>query len=163
MSRARMTRGRVLEQTFLRIAFRFHRKEGGQAWSDHRLRPERVSRGHEALHLIVAPRHRDSNQNMITGALQADIAHIMVPADGNFTTVIAIDDHKAGEIQGQRLDRISRLITLRGMKHICIPTDLSAKTDSVASLHQGGILRQPGGQHMVQVRSRDIHVPHQGG
>ena len=42
VSRARMTRGRVLEQAFFRIAFRFLRKEGGQAWCDHRLIPERV-------------------------------------------------------------------------------------------------------------------------
>ena len=49
---------------------------------------------------------------MITGALQADTAHIMVPAEGNSITVIAIDNHKAGKIHGQRLDSISRLINL---------------------------------------------------
>ena len=97
--------------------------------------------------LIVAPGHRDSIRNMITGALQADRVHITVPADGNSITVIAIDGNKAGEIQGQRQDNISRLNTLRAVKQICIPTDVSAKTDSVASPHQGGILRQPGGQH----------------
>ena len=49
---------------------------------------------------------------MITGALQADTAHIMVPAAGNSITVIALDHHKAGKIHGQRLDSISRLINL---------------------------------------------------
>ena len=48
---------------------------------------------------IVAPSHRDFIHNMTTGALQADTAHIMVPADDNSTTVIAKDNHKAGEIQ----------------------------------------------------------------
>ena len=47
------------------------------------------------------------------------------------------------------------------MKQICIPTDVSAKADSVACLHLGGVLRQPGGLHLVQVRSRDIHAPPQ--
>ena len=32
---------------------------------------------------------------MITGASQADVALIMVPADGNFTTAIAKGNHKA--------------------------------------------------------------------
>merc|ERR1711920_1220283 len=39
--------------------------------------------------IIDAPGHRDFIKNMITGASQADVALIMVPADGNFTTAIA--------------------------------------------------------------------------
>merc|ERR1712060_287886 len=57
--------------------------------------------------------------NMITGASQADVALIMVPADGNFTTAIARGNHKAGEIQGQTRQH-SRLINLLGVKQICI-------------------------------------------
>merc|ERR1712099_199372 len=38
--------------------------------------------------IIDAPGHRDFIKNMITGASQADVALIMVPADGNFTTAI---------------------------------------------------------------------------
>ena len=39
--------------------------------------------------VIDAPGHRDFIKSMITGAPQADVALIMVPADGNFTTAIA--------------------------------------------------------------------------
>ena len=52
--------------------------------------------------IIVVPWNRDSIQNVITGALQADTAQVLVPADSDSITVIAIDDHKAGKIQGSR-------------------------------------------------------------
>merc|ERR1719313_3237437 len=69
--------------------------------------------------IIDAPGHRDFIKNMITGASQADVALIMVPADGNFTTAIARGNHKAGEIQGQTRQH-SRLINLLGVKQIVI-------------------------------------------
>jgi len=69
--------------------------------------------------IIDAPGHRDFIKNMITGASQADVALIMVPADGNFTTAIAKGNHKAGEIQGQTRQH-SRLINLLGVKQITI-------------------------------------------
>merc|ERR1711916_354058 len=69
--------------------------------------------------IIDAPGHRDFIKNMITGASQAGVALIMVPADGNFTTAIAKGNHKAGEIQGQTRQH-SRLINLLGVKQICI-------------------------------------------
>merc|ERR1712048_1182246 len=69
--------------------------------------------------IIDAPGHRDFIKNMITGASQADVALIMVPADGNFTTAIARGNHKAGEIQGQTRQH-SRLINLLGVKQIAI-------------------------------------------
>ena len=103
VSRARMTKGRVLEQTFLRTRVLHGLSENGaEAWSDRRLHSERVLHGQEARHLIVEPGHKDSTQNMITGALQADRVCTMVPAASSFTTVLAIDNHKADEIQGQR-------------------------------------------------------------
>merc|ERR1712195_328515 len=69
--------------------------------------------------IIDAPGHRDFIKNMITGASQADVALIMVPADGNFTTAIARGNHKAGEIQGQTRQH-SRVINLLGVKQIIV-------------------------------------------
>jgi len=69
--------------------------------------------------IIDAPGHRDFIKNMITGASQADVAMIMVPSDGNFTTAIQRGNHKAGEIQGQTRQH-SRLINLLGVKQIII-------------------------------------------
>merc|ERR1711974_553980 len=58
-------------------------------------------------------------KNMITGASQADVAVIMVPADGNFTTAIQKGNHKAGEVQGQTRQH-ARLINLLGVKQVII-------------------------------------------
>ena len=69
--------------------------------------------------IIDAPGHRDFIKNMITGASQADVALIMVPADGNFTASIAKGNHKAGEIQGQTRQH-ARLINLLGVKQVII-------------------------------------------
>jgi elongation factor 1-alpha len=69
--------------------------------------------------IIDAPGHRDFIKNMISGAAQADVALLMVPADGNFTTAIQKGDHKAGEIQGQTRQH-GRLINLLGVKQILI-------------------------------------------
>jgi len=69
--------------------------------------------------IIDAPGHRDFIKNMITGASQADVAVIMVPADGNFTTAIAKGNHKAGIVQGQTRQH-ARLINLLGVKQVVI-------------------------------------------
>jgi elongation factor 1-alpha len=69
--------------------------------------------------VIDAPGHRDFIKNMITGASQADVAILMVPADGNFTTSIAKGDAKAGEVQGQTRQH-SVLINLLGVKQLII-------------------------------------------
>merc|ERR1711920_1055759 len=69
--------------------------------------------------VIDAPGHRDFIKNMISGAAQADVALLMVPADGNFTTAIQKGNHKAGEIQGQTRQH-ARLINLLGVKQIII-------------------------------------------
>ena len=69
--------------------------------------------------IIDASGHRDFIKNMITGASQADVALIMVPADGNFTTAIARGNHKAREIQGQTRQH-ARLINLLGVRQIAI-------------------------------------------
>ncbi|KAJ9458038.1 Elongation factor 1-alpha [Diplonema papillatum] len=69
--------------------------------------------------VIDAPGHRDFIKNMITGASQADVALLMIPADGNFVSAIARGNHKAGEIQGQTRQH-SRLINLLGVKQLIV-------------------------------------------
>jgi elongation factor 1-alpha len=69
--------------------------------------------------VIDAPGHRDFIKNMITGASQADIALLMVPSDGNFTTAIAKGNAKQGEVQGQTRQH-SVLINLLGVKQLCV-------------------------------------------
>ena len=69
--------------------------------------------------IIDAPGHRDFIKNMISGAAQADVALLMVPADGNFTTAIQKGNHKAGEVQGQTRQH-ARLINLLGVKQLAI-------------------------------------------
>jgi elongation factor 1-alpha len=69
--------------------------------------------------IVDAPGHRDYIKNMITGSSQADVAIIMVPADGNFTAAIARGDHKGGEVMGQTRQH-ARLINLLGIKQIII-------------------------------------------
>jgi len=56
---------------------------------------------------------------MISGAAQADVALLMVPADGNFTTAIQKGDHKSGTVQGQTRQH-ARLINLLGVKQIIV-------------------------------------------
>ena len=63
--------------------------------------------------------HRDFIKNMISGAAQADVCLLMVPADGNFTTAIQKGDHKAGEIQGQTRQH-ARLINLLGVRQLIV-------------------------------------------
>jgi len=69
--------------------------------------------------IIDAPGHRDFIKNMITGASQADVALLMIPADGNFTTSIAKGNHKAGQVQGQTRQH-GRLINLLGVKQLIV-------------------------------------------
>ncbi|WIA10285.1 hypothetical protein OEZ85_010479 [Tetradesmus obliquus] len=69
--------------------------------------------------IIDAPGHRDFIKNMISGAAQADVCLLMVPADGNFTTAIQKGDHKAAEIQGQTRQH-ARLINLLGVKQLIV-------------------------------------------
>jgi elongation factor 1-alpha len=69
--------------------------------------------------IIDAPGHRDFIKNMISGAAQADVCLLMVPADGNFTTAIQKGDHKAAEIQGQTRQH-ARLLNLLGVKQLIV-------------------------------------------
>jgi elongation factor 1-alpha len=67
--------------------------------------------------VIDAPGHRDFIKNMISGAAQADVGLLMVPADGNFVVAIQKGDHKSGEVQGQTRQH-ARLINLLGVKQL---------------------------------------------
>ena len=69
--------------------------------------------------IIDAPGHRDFIKNMITGSSQADVALLMVPADGNFVTSIAKGNLKAGEVQGQTRQH-ALLINLLGVKQLVV-------------------------------------------
>jgi len=69
--------------------------------------------------IIDAPGHRDFIKNMISGAAQADVALLMVPADGNFTTAIQKGDVKSAEIQGQTRAH-ARLLNLLGVKQLLV-------------------------------------------
>jgi elongation factor 1-alpha len=69
--------------------------------------------------IIDAPGHRDFIKNMISGASQADVALLMVPADGNFTTSIAKGDHKAGVVPGQSRQHC-QLLKLIGVRQIAV-------------------------------------------
>jgi len=69
--------------------------------------------------VIDAPGHRDFIKNMISGAAQADVGILMIPADGNFVTAIQKGDHKAGQVQGQTRQH-ARLINLLGVKQLVI-------------------------------------------
>lgn len=70
--------------------------------------------------IIDAPGHRDFIKNMISGASQADVALLMVPANkGGFETSIAKGNHKKGEVQGQTRQH-ARLCHLLGIEQLIV-------------------------------------------
>jgi len=70
--------------------------------------------------IIDAPGHRDFIKNMVSGASQADVALLMVPAEkGGFETAIAKEDHKTNKVEGQTRQH-ARLCQLLGINQIII-------------------------------------------
>merc|ERR1712039_409000 len=70
--------------------------------------------------IIDAPGHRDFIKNMISGAAQADVALLMVPAStGGFETSIAKGNRKKGEVQGQTRQH-ARLCHLLGIEQLIV-------------------------------------------
>jgi len=68
--------------------------------------------------IIDAPGHRDFIKNMISGASQADVALLMIPANkGGFETSIQKGNHKKGEVQGQTRQH-ARLLHLLGVEQV---------------------------------------------
>jgi len=69
--------------------------------------------------IIDAPGHRAFIKNMISGSSQADVALLLVPADGNFVPAIQRGDAEAGEIQGQTRHH-ARILNLLGVRQLVI-------------------------------------------
>merc|ERR1712025_811213 len=70
--------------------------------------------------IIDAPGHRDFIKNMISGAGQADVALLMVPANkGGFETSIQKGNHKKSEIQGQTRQH-AHLLHLLGVEQLIV-------------------------------------------
>jgi len=70
--------------------------------------------------IIDAPGHRDFIKNMISGAAQADVALLMVPASkGGFEVSIAKGNHKKNEVQGQTRQH-ARLCHLLGIEQLIV-------------------------------------------
>jgi len=70
--------------------------------------------------IIDAPGHRDFIKNMISGASQADVALLMVPANkGGFETSIQKGNHKKSEVQGQTRQH-ARLLHLLGVEQVIV-------------------------------------------
>jgi len=70
--------------------------------------------------IIDAPGHRDFIKNMISGASQADVALLMVPANkGGFETSIQKGNKKKGEVQGQTRQH-ARLLHLLGVEQVIV-------------------------------------------
>lgn len=69
--------------------------------------------------IIDAPGHRDFMKNMITGASQADVGVLMVPADSNFVSAIAKEDHDINQVQGQTRQH-GRMFNLLGIKQLIV-------------------------------------------
>jgi len=70
--------------------------------------------------IIDAPGHKDFIKNMISGASQADVALLMVPATkGSFETSIQKTNHKEGRIQGQTRQH-AKLCHLLGIEQLIV-------------------------------------------
>lgn len=69
--------------------------------------------------IVDAPGHNDFIKNMITGASQADVGLLMVPADSGFGISVQKGDPRANEIQGQTRQH-ARLLNLLGIKHLIV-------------------------------------------
>eukprot|EP00479_Gromia_sphaerica_P014303 TRINITY_DN842_c0_g1_i1.p1 TRINITY_DN842_c0_g1~~TRINITY_DN842_c0_g1_i1.p1 ORF type:complete len:191 (-),score=29.66 TRINITY_DN842_c0_g1_i1:209-781(-) len=79
--------------------------------------------------IIDAPGHRDFIKNMISGASQADVAVLLVPADkGGFEVSIQKGNHKKGEVQGQTRQH-ARLCNLLGIDQLVVAVN---KMDSAS-------------------------------
>ena len=68
--------------------------------------------------ILDCPGHVDYVKNMLAGSSQADVAVLMVPADG-FTTALAKGNPKKNEIEGQTRQH-AMLLNLLGVKQLIV-------------------------------------------
>jgi elongation factor 1-alpha len=69
--------------------------------------------------IVDAPGHKDFIKNMISGSSTADVAMLMVPADGGFTVATQKENRKANQVQGQTRMH-GRLLYLLGIKQLIV-------------------------------------------
>jgi len=69
--------------------------------------------------IIDAPGHRDFIKNMISGASQADVGLLLVPASAEFASATAQADRENGQVSGQSREH-ARLINLLGVKQLIV-------------------------------------------
>lgn len=69
--------------------------------------------------IIDSPGHRDFIKNMISGASQADVGLLLVPASAEFTSATAQGNRETGEVQGQSRQH-ARLLNLLGVKQLIV-------------------------------------------
>ena len=78
--------------------------------------------------IIDVPGHRDYVKNMISGASQADVALLMVPADmGGFEKPIAKGNRSTGEVEGQTR-QYACLINFLGVEMVIVGINKMDKT-----------------------------------
>jgi elongation factor 1-alpha len=69
--------------------------------------------------IVDAPGHKDFIKNMISGSSTADVALLMVPADGGFTVATQKEIRAEGKVQGQTRMH-ARILFLLGIKQLII-------------------------------------------
>jgi elongation factor 1-alpha len=69
--------------------------------------------------IIDAPGHRDYVKNAISGASQADVGILLVPADGGFIAATQKKNDEPGSVPGQTRQH-SRLLNLTGVKQLIV-------------------------------------------
>merc|ERR1719273_413861 len=113
--------------------------------------------------IIDAPGHRDFIKNMISGASQADVALLMVPANkGGFETSIQKGNHKKGEVQGQTRQH-ARLLHLLGVEQVIVGVNKMDSTKPKPYSEEGFKVKpkkkEVEGKTLLDALNNVVHVP----